>query len=65
MLIQYASKVAKSDFRLARVSEVHPDVHGTVRQGCIISTAAAVVLQGSFYYFEGRVDKFCSLRLLF
>ena len=31
VLVQYASKVAKSDFRLARVSEVHPDVHGTVR----------------------------------
>ena len=31
VLVQYASKIQKGDFRLARVSEVHPDPHGVVR----------------------------------
>ena len=31
VLVLYASKVQKADFCLARVSEVHPDPHGTVR----------------------------------
>ena len=31
VLVHYASKVGKGDYRLARVSEVRPDVHGIVR----------------------------------
>ena len=31
VLVQYSSKVGKGDFRMARVSEVHPDSHGVVR----------------------------------
>ena len=31
VLVKYASKVTKGDFRLARVIHVHPDKHGAVR----------------------------------
>jgi len=31
VLVQYASRIQRSDYRLARVAEVHPDPHGTVR----------------------------------
>ena len=31
VLVHYARKVGKGDYRLARVHQVHPDEHGTVR----------------------------------
>ena len=31
VLVQYSSKVSKADYRLARVSQVHPNPHGLVR----------------------------------
>ena len=31
VLVKYASKMSKGDFRLARVSDTHPDCHGVIR----------------------------------